>query len=299
MRKAIGYLLGITMLITISGCARTMSWQEQYDLGVRYLSEGNYEEAIIAFTAAIEIDPKQATAYIARGDSYVGQASLLTAAQGADDSFNSAAADYLAAIDLDPYAVEAYEKLSAIYIEQGDFDTAVKILERGYEATKDERLSDLLDMLRKEPNGLAAALLEGLERMREELEGPVTVTGRIIYNLDEYRDTVYAYMEAFHIYSSDVVIAHDAYGIRFEPAQKVITENGIEYITEARTDGMWDTMESLVGHTVELTGYFGFTGEAGFSGPYPPGTHNGNKFTEYWFNPSPWRFTIESYEIVE
>lgn len=40
-------------------------------MGVRYLSEGNYEEAIIAFTAAIEIDPKRAEAYVGRGDAYV------------------------------------------------------------------------------------------------------------------------------------------------------------------------------------------------------------------------------------
>lgn len=39
------------------------SWQAQYDLGVRYLSEENYEEAILAFTAAIEIDPKRPEAY--------------------------------------------------------------------------------------------------------------------------------------------------------------------------------------------------------------------------------------------
>lgn len=37
-----------------SGTDTTLTWQEQYDLGLRYLSEGNYEEAIIAFTAAIE-----------------------------------------------------------------------------------------------------------------------------------------------------------------------------------------------------------------------------------------------------
>lgn len=47
-------------------------WQEQYDLGIRYLSEGNYEEAIIAFTAAIEIDPKRAEAYVGRGNAYIG-----------------------------------------------------------------------------------------------------------------------------------------------------------------------------------------------------------------------------------
>ena len=40
-----------------SGGAGGDNWQSQYDLGVRYLSEGNYEEAVIAFTAAIEIDP--------------------------------------------------------------------------------------------------------------------------------------------------------------------------------------------------------------------------------------------------
>ena len=48
-----------------------MSWQSQYDLGVRYLSEGNYKEAIIAFTAAIEIDPKQERAYIGLVEAYV------------------------------------------------------------------------------------------------------------------------------------------------------------------------------------------------------------------------------------
>ena len=33
--------------------------QTQYALSVRFLSEGNYQEAVLAFTAAIEIDPKQ------------------------------------------------------------------------------------------------------------------------------------------------------------------------------------------------------------------------------------------------
>lgn len=46
------------------------TWQEQYDLGVRYLSEGNYEEAIIAFTAAIEIEPKRPDAYKMLAEAY-------------------------------------------------------------------------------------------------------------------------------------------------------------------------------------------------------------------------------------
>lgn len=70
-------LLFIVFVIGIlAGCSSQMteepSWQEQYDLGVRYLSEGNYEQAIIAFTAAIEIDPKQAPAYVGLADAYIG-----------------------------------------------------------------------------------------------------------------------------------------------------------------------------------------------------------------------------------
>ena len=67
--------LSFLFLTACGGQSNQTSWQEQYDLGVRYLSEGNYEEAIIAFTAAIEIDPKRvetyeslANAYIATGD---------------------------------------------------------------------------------------------------------------------------------------------------------------------------------------------------------------------------------------
>ena len=53
-----------TILTMLNACGQNTEaqWQEQYDLGVRYLSEGNYEEAIIAFTAAIEIDPSAADA---------------------------------------------------------------------------------------------------------------------------------------------------------------------------------------------------------------------------------------------
>ena len=61
----------LCLALLLTACAKPATWQEQYDLGLRYLEEGNYEEAILAFTAAIEIDPKQAPAYIGRGDAYV------------------------------------------------------------------------------------------------------------------------------------------------------------------------------------------------------------------------------------
>ena len=73
MRKLLVVLLGFAIFLTACGKTGAATWQEQYDLGVRYLSEGKYEEAILAFTAAIEIDPKQEDAYLALAELYVSQ----------------------------------------------------------------------------------------------------------------------------------------------------------------------------------------------------------------------------------
>lgn len=59
--------------VSLTSCSQGVEeqWKEQYDLGVRYLSEGNYEEAIIAFTAAVEIDPIQPEAYLKISEAYM------------------------------------------------------------------------------------------------------------------------------------------------------------------------------------------------------------------------------------
>ena len=64
-------VLSPTLFLT--ACAKPATYQEQYDLGVRYLGEGRYEEAILAFTAAIEIDPTQEAAYVSMAEAYWAQ----------------------------------------------------------------------------------------------------------------------------------------------------------------------------------------------------------------------------------
>lgn len=73
MMKQLGsFLLALVLLVNVAACSEAQpTWQEQYDLGVRYLSEGNYEEAILSFNAAIEIDPKIADAYFKLSETYM------------------------------------------------------------------------------------------------------------------------------------------------------------------------------------------------------------------------------------
>ena len=108
MKRYLCAALALLFLLSLCACQKaptvesmdeTPDWKVQYDLGVRYLSEGNYEEAILAFTAAIEIDPNRAEAFLGRGEAYEKQGDL-----------ERAAADYQAAVELEPNA-DAEEKL--------------------------------------------------------------------------------------------------------------------------------------------------------------------------------------------
>ena len=81
MKKTwLALLLILALLLTACG-EKAPAWQEQYDLGIRYLSEGNYAEAIIAFTAAIQIDPKQETVYLALSEAYAASGNIEKAAE--------------------------------------------------------------------------------------------------------------------------------------------------------------------------------------------------------------------------
>lgn len=64
-------LLLAAVILTSCGQNAELKWQAQYDLGVRYLLQGSYEEAIIAFAAAIEIAPRRAEAYEKAAKAYL------------------------------------------------------------------------------------------------------------------------------------------------------------------------------------------------------------------------------------
>ena len=141
MKRVIHVLLTIIITLCLTSCGQSApTWQEQYDLGMRYLSEGNYEEAIIAFTAAIEIDPNRAVAYEGRGDAYIGSGET-------EENLTAALADYEAAVALDETNAAAWLGLANVYIRKMDYDFAIEVLGRGYEVTGSQEILDLCEYL--------------------------------------------------------------------------------------------------------------------------------------------------------
>ena len=148
MKRIVSLLLTLALVLGLCACGQSAqaTWQEQYDLGVKYLSEGNYEEAILAFTAAIEIDPKRPEAYIGRGDAYL-------ASGDSQDNLAAAQADYETALDLDDTLPEAWLGLAQVYVVRGDPQRAQEILEEAAEKTDDRTIRDRLEELREETAG--------------------------------------------------------------------------------------------------------------------------------------------------
>ena len=130
------FICVLTCMLLLTSCGGQPTWQEQYDLGIRYLSEDNYEEAIIAFTAAIEIDPNRVEAYVGRGDAYVGS--------GGTEDLVAALGDYEKALGLDKTLVDAWVGIANVYIFLGEYDKAIEILNNGVIVTGDETLKSKL-----------------------------------------------------------------------------------------------------------------------------------------------------------
>jgi len=63
----------VAVLVTTGGSANR-KLEKQLDLGAKYLTELEYESAIVAFEAALEIEPKSVTAYRGLAEAYVAMA---------------------------------------------------------------------------------------------------------------------------------------------------------------------------------------------------------------------------------
>lgn len=114
-RKLLCLLLALALL---AGCASAAErWQEQYDLGIRYLNEGSYEEALAAFTDAIAVDPNRPETYLQRAGAYLALGRT-----------GEALLDYETARDLGGGAA-AWAGLVEAYIQWEDYDTARRTLE--------------------------------------------------------------------------------------------------------------------------------------------------------------------------
>ena len=149
------YLVLVGLALLLSACKKQVTWKEQYDLGMKYLEEGSYQEAVTAFQQAIALDANQQSVYIGTADAYLG----LT--QSGDEGLDiakccdTAEQNYQKALEFDDSTEEIYTKLADVYLLSGDMEKAQEILDTGKEKVSssdgklDEKMQQVLDEIAK------------------------------------------------------------------------------------------------------------------------------------------------------
>ena len=133
---AVKILVPVLLLLLICGGAFLLyssqpkvRIKKYMDLGQKYLSEMNYDEALLAFGKVIELDPKQIEAYEGMADAYEGSRDYEKAAEMLERGIEAAGAD-------EPSRSQAkkltlwYGKLAEEAVANGDEDAALRYYSR-------------------------------------------------------------------------------------------------------------------------------------------------------------------------
>lgn len=116
------FLLIAVVIFLVSGYGKKTSYEYYLDLGERYLSEMKYEESVVAYSKAIELNPDCLDAFVGRGDAYFA----LNELEKAED-------DYWEAESLHETGEfpDIYLRLAKVYMAGGNWYEAFGVLEEG------------------------------------------------------------------------------------------------------------------------------------------------------------------------
>ena len=81
--------IGLLLLLIVFLAACSNKYKEAYSAGLKYLDEGNYEQAILSFTEAIEIDDKKQDAYLGRANAYMNSGRETEAIQDIESALHN------------------------------------------------------------------------------------------------------------------------------------------------------------------------------------------------------------------
>jgi tetratricopeptide (TPR) repeat protein len=163
-------LLAALALVLLLAAACASEGMKHHNRGVELADQGRWEEAIVEFDKAIELDGDPLS-YMARGTSY-----------GQLDDFTQAIDDFDKAIELDPSLGDAYAERAATYILLGDTEQALADLQTALSIVDDDSIRAGIKVLIEE---LGGELPEGeLSRKRCEELSDVKPGNLIVFEGD-------------------------------------------------------------------------------------------------------------------
>ena len=141
----IAILMAISSIFIYKGAIAPKLYDKYLDTGIKYLMDGQYEEAILAFDKAIKIEPKTTEARVYQAKAYVG-----------NEEFDKAVNVLEEAQNIDMTNEELLKEILEI-LNDIDSDIAYEFLDRFIQSIgKDnisEEIKDILDSSNEAPSG--------------------------------------------------------------------------------------------------------------------------------------------------
>lgn len=125
--------LGIGVFATIYNMPQNRI-QRQLELGQRYLEEGDYEAAIVAFDEVISIDEKQPQAYIGKAAAYVAMEDYENAVEVIEDGY-----EQIPDPELEEKRTEICKEAVEFYYARSEYEMTEQFLEKVPEAEQDDK----------------------------------------------------------------------------------------------------------------------------------------------------------------
>ncbi len=160
---AIFIVFAVASIITgviVSSTSEKIRVKDKLELGERYLSEMNYEKALVAFKEVVEIEPRNVPAYLGIAESYIGLEQPKEAVAWLEKGMNEIEKHYAETGELEEDSHKLYLKGSDILADLGDYQESADFLERGLRLTGEETLQERLDEI-NELLAVKASLPEG------------------------------------------------------------------------------------------------------------------------------------------
>jgi len=155
MKKLLSFTLAAALLLSLAACGKPAppAVNPPLVLGEKYLSDLDYEQALLQFDQAITIEPKNARGYLGKADALLHLSRQAEAASALDTGTKATggearAALYEAKIEVEKSAVDGYIGLSSAYEKLGWREVALALLQRVCgELPEESRLREALSVL--------------------------------------------------------------------------------------------------------------------------------------------------------
>ncbi len=247
---------------------------EQLDLAERYLSELDYESAIAAYEAAIEIDPKCEEAYLGLADAYIGledyEAAIEALESGIEETGSEMLTEYLAEVNAEYSQIEA----ARLAEEEAAAEAARLAEEEAAELTDAEQIQVTITRTEIQADsvfnqeGYGSLTINGVGSLWDNWDNPESVIPPQKALIDADGNFIFPYKSTYLTYRiSEGVVSltesspyskSDAYEWgEYLPAYYNLDGSSV-FVPEVTINEIdWDTMEDGVEYILDIMWYGG------------------------------------------